>query len=320
MILTGAIINDAQGDEPGAAGFSHASWVCDAHLPASPRVALHSPFPNLQTRFWPNGRIPYEFEEDITADEQSAMLDAMRVWEDAIGVNFAPRGGDEGYVTITAHPESNTGDYEGAGYYGARSHRLRVGKTAWTRGLLLHELGHALGFWHTQSRRDRTGFVRIESANILEGRADQFDRVEDSLPYGEYDFASIMHYRACQLSTCGGSSCIPTDANCRTITVLPPYDKEWQSKIGRSAELSEMDKLTMSFIYAPTSWIFLNQNSPNFPGRGTFFDAFRLFVDAESFVPENGVLICQPGTYAAGEFHRQAMTIKAPLGGVTLTK
>ena len=35
------------------------------------------------------------------------------------------------------------------------------------RSVILHELGHVLGFWHEQNRPDRDKFVRINKENII---------------------------------------------------------------------------------------------------------------------------------------------------------
>jgi hypothetical protein len=62
-------------------------------------------------------------------------------------------------------------------------------------GIAVHEILHALGVWHEQSREDRDGNVQILWANILPGRAHNFEqRINDGDDIGPYDFGSIMHY------------------------------------------------------------------------------------------------------------------------------
>ena len=67
------------------------------------------------------------------------------------------------------------------------------------RGLAvtMHEIGHAIGFWHEQSRPDRDDYVRILVENIEMNMASQFLKYSrqdvDSFEV-PYDFNSIMHY------------------------------------------------------------------------------------------------------------------------------
>nr|VZI50833.1 unnamed protein product [Spirometra erinaceieuropaei] len=63
--------------------------------------------------------------------------------------------------------------------------------------LVMHELGHVMGFWHEQSRPDRDDYVEIFEENIEDTKLFNYDKkgtdVIDSL--GEpYDYYSIMHY------------------------------------------------------------------------------------------------------------------------------
>ena len=63
--------------------------------------------------------------------------------------------------------------------------------------IVIHELGHAIGLFHEQSREDRGNFVNIDEDNIRDGQEHNFDReVEDADDSGLYDYDSIMHYSA----------------------------------------------------------------------------------------------------------------------------
>ena len=65
--------------------------------------------------------------------------------------------------------------------------------TYWYR--VLHELMHAVGFWHEHSRADRDRYIRIFWDNIDGGKSNKNYKIqsENSL-IGEYDVCSIMHY------------------------------------------------------------------------------------------------------------------------------
>ena len=64
-------------------------------------------------------------------------------------------------------------------------------------GVAVHELAHALGFWHEQSRTDRDDHVVIVQANIHPLMRRNFRKYTHELtdPLGvNYDYDSIMHY------------------------------------------------------------------------------------------------------------------------------
>lgn len=65
------------------------------------------------------------------------------------------------------------------------------------KGIIIHEMGHAIGFQHEQTRPDRDGFVYINTANIQSGVEYNFMRYSSNQVnnYGvDYDYTSVMHY------------------------------------------------------------------------------------------------------------------------------
>ena len=47
---------------------------------------------------------------------------------------------------------------------------ISIGKNCDKFGIVVHELGHAVGFWHEHTRPDRNEWVKIIKENIQEGK------------------------------------------------------------------------------------------------------------------------------------------------------
>jgi len=93
-----------------------------------------------------------------------------------------------------------------------------------TKGRIVHELGHALGFLHEQNRPDRDSFVRIAYENILDGFANQFDKYNFNTTKNfstPYDYNSIMHSDDTELSKNGRKTIIPPAG----IVIIPLASK-----------------------------------------------------------------------------------------------
>ena len=75
-------------------------------------------------------------------------------------------------------------------------------------GTVMHEIGHTLGYIHTQSRVDRNSFVNVITSNIAEDYLGNFfiwsfgtmQFADVSLPY---DYSSLMHYNGYGFTTNG---------------------------------------------------------------------------------------------------------------------
>ena len=114
---------------------------------------------------------------------------------------------------------------------------INLGANCITFPVVLHEIGHALGFFHEQSRADRDDYIRVMTNNILQGFENGFDKLTSdqatTLNLG-YDYASIMHYGATTFARQGTSALVANNPN------IP---------IGDAQELSPLDAAKANRLY-----------------------------------------------------------------------
>ena len=108
-------------------------------------------------------------------------------------------------------------------------------------GIIIHEIGHAIGFWHEQSRPDRDQYVNIHLNNIRSGKSHNFlKRSYSEVDYqgSGYDYGSIMHYRrtAFNKAGCRGSTCYTISVN-----NLTEYRRQGCPTLGNRVALSTQD-------------------------------------------------------------------------------
>lgn len=88
--------------------------------------------------------------------------------------------------------------------YGNGGNKINLADSNWfsdtftgtcaTTGIAEHEMLHALGMSHEQSRPDRNGHVRVKSGNIMGGKQTNFDIDSAENTQVGYELKSIMHY------------------------------------------------------------------------------------------------------------------------------
>ena len=117
-------------------------------------------------------------------------------------------------------------------------------------GIIIHEIGHAIGFWHEQSRPDRDQYVDIHWNYIISGKSSQFmKRSYSEVDYqgSGYDYRSIMHYGRDFFSrnNCVGNTCY-------TITVNNPaeYRQQGSPTLGEQRALSTQDIFQVKRLYS----------------------------------------------------------------------
>ena len=98
------------------------------------------------------------------------------------------------------------------------------GSGACTTVTILHEMGHALGLYHEQSRADRNTYINYMESNVDKPQHANFDIMQAEVDSGLYNYASIMEYGPFSFSRYGLSPVIETiPAGIVLSTDLPQY-------------------------------------------------------------------------------------------------
>ncbi|CAB4383441.1 unnamed protein product [Rhizophagus irregularis] len=144
-----------------------------------------------RTNLWPNGIVPYEFDNNVSLGLQNIVSNAMNMISDVSSVKFVKRTDQSDYVKIV----DKGGYWSFVGRQG-KDQELSVTKDLQNyphpEGNTVHELMHALGFYHEHCRPDRDKYLSV----IAKENDTDFGKVceMDVVCFGPYDPESIMHY------------------------------------------------------------------------------------------------------------------------------
>ncbi|KAI1290222.1 Zinc metalloproteinase nas-7 [Halotydeus destructor] len=142
-------------------------------------------------RLWANGIVPYVISDKMNAHQKHHVHLGQQLIQNHTCVRFKPRTTEASYVEyINGHGCSSlTGRWSG-------KQPISLGIGCQELWVSAHEMMHALGILHEQSRYDRDNFVTINWNNIMKGCSHEFMNTNSSdmtVPRA-FDFKSIMLY------------------------------------------------------------------------------------------------------------------------------
>ncbi|PIC26890.1 hypothetical protein B9Z55_019329 [Caenorhabditis nigoni] len=152
----------------------------------------------------------YYYDRTATSKIVKAFEQAVAFWQNVTCINIIQSSTAVNRIRV----------FKGQGCYSyvgriSGVQDLSLGTGCEEFGTAAHELGHALGFFHTQSRYDRDNFISINYANIDQSYVEQFDKETSSTNYNygmPYDYGSIMQYGATSASSNDRPTMVARDA------------------------------------------------------------------------------------------------------------
>ncbi|XP_034183444.1 zinc metalloproteinase nas-13-like [Osmia lignaria lignaria] len=192
---------------------------------------------------WPNGVVPYIISPYFDADQRKVIYEAMNDYHKYTCIRFKPYHGVEtDYIRITA---GNSGCWSSVGRIGSwQNVNLQVPGCVTRKGTVIHELMHAIGFLHEQSRFERDQFVSIQWNNILNGHDSNFLKASKQTTddFGiAYDYNSVMHYSSYAFSKNGKPTIIPRTSNDYFSEVDKYFQDNVRIKLGQREGFSKGD-------------------------------------------------------------------------------
>ncbi|KAG1665127.1 Zinc metalloproteinase nas-13 [Nymphon striatum] len=151
---------------------------------------------------------------------------ALAVWSSVTNncLTFTEGQGNGNFISF----ESQIGCHSRIGMVGGRQ-QLSLGRGCNNHGIIIHEVGHALGLYHEQNRNDRDKYLKIIWDNILPSQRHNFKQQQTWATFlmTSFDYDSIMEYGSKSFSKNGLDTIEVLD---KTKSIKEPYLKSGPTK------------------------------------------------------------------------------------------
>jgi len=183
---------------------------------------------------WTDGKvyIPYYIQNHYSSRERSIIERGLESFSSFSCIRFRPtRSDDRDWISI----ESRGGCFSSIGRRGGKQVLSLARSGCVYHGTVQHELLHALGFNHEQTRSDRDNHIRVMWQNVIEDMKHNFNK-KDTLNQGTpYDYNSVMQYHRYAFSK----------NNQPTMVPIPNANVSF----GKANEMSQNDITRLNRLY-----------------------------------------------------------------------
>ncbi|XP_012671082.2 low choriolytic enzyme-like [Clupea harengus] len=175
--------------------------------------------------------VPYVIANQYSSRELSVIERGLQSFSSSTCIRFVRRSNQRDYLYI----QSLNGCYSYVGSLGNGQTLSLSRQGCIYHNTVQHELLHALGFNHEQTRSDRDNHIRVLLQNVISGMEHNFNKINTLNQGTSYDYNSVMQYHRTAFSK----------NNQPTMVPIPNQNVQ----IGTASQMSSNDILRLNRLY-----------------------------------------------------------------------